>query len=711
VFAGFAAFGGFSAFAGFAAFAAFALSAASPVSAAGRPLAVDDLMAMQRVSDPRISPDASRVLYTVATPDLTANRLARNVWMVSAAGGDPKALTTTGHDWGARWSPDGRRIAYVSTSSGATQLWLMNADGGDKRQVTSLSGDVDNIVWSPDGRMIAFTSEVYPDCRNEACNAERDKAREQTQVKARVYDRLLYRHWTSWSDGKRAHLFVMPAAGGMPRDLLPGADYDVPPIQREGSHPIAFSPDSRTLCFTAVTDAVEATSTNGDLFEIDAAGGTPRRLTTNPGFDGAPAYSPDGTAIAYHSQARPGVESDRWRLMVYNRATAKSTSLVDAFDRSVESPEWSPDGTAIYFNAEDRGEMPVFAVSVGTTPSGPGAPRPVAPDSFNGEFQVGAGGLIIVARSSLAAPVELFAIESKGGTGAGRQLTYHNSALLAGLDLAKPESFTFKGAAAAAVQGFLIRPPAFDAAKKYPVVMILHGGPETQHSDTWSYRWNAQLFASPGYVVLLINRRGSTGFGQKFTDEIVGDWGGKPLEDLMNGLDYALGKYPFTDRQRVAAAGGSYGGYMIDWLESQSKGRFRALISHAGVYDLTSSYGATEELWFPEHEFGGPPWTGAANYQKQSPDTFAADFGRYKTPTLVIAGEQDFRVPYTQSLEFYTALQRQGVPSRLIVFPDEGHWVLKPQNSVFWYREVMSWLHRYLDVEASGSRKSASANP
>jgi dipeptidyl aminopeptidase/acylaminoacyl peptidase len=375
-----------------------------------------------------------------------------------------------------------------------------------------------------------------------------------------------------------------------------------------------------------------------------------------------------------------------------DRATGKSTSLTDAFDRSVEDLRWSSDGRSIYFNAEDRGEMPVFMI-----PAAGGTPKAITPGSFDGEFDVVREALV-VSRSSLASPAELFAIAANG---AAQPLTHHATGALAPLDIAKPESFTFKGAGGTEVQGFLVRPPAFDATKKYPVVLLLHGGPQTQWSDTWSYRWNAQTFASPGYVVVLINRRGSTGFGQKFTDEITNDWGGKAFADVMNGLESVLARYSFTDRQRVAAAGGSYGGYMVDWLASQSNGRFRALISHAGVYDLTSMYGATEELWFPEHDFGGTPWTNPAAYQKWSPSSYAADFGKFKTPTLVIAGEQDYRVPYTQSLEFYTAMQRQGVPSKLVVFPDEGHFILKPQNSIVWYREVHDWLARYLATAQS----------
>src|SRR2546422_4215 len=597
------------------------LVAVAAANAAGRPITVADLLSMPRISEPQLSPDGTRVVYTLAVPDVKANRMARDVWMVTLASSEARALTTGGHEGRGRWSPDGKRIAFISTRSGSMQLYVMNADGsGSPKQVTNVSSDVDGIVWAPDGRSIAFTA------------------------------------------------------------------------------------DSKTICFTAVTEPVEATSTNGDLFEVDVTGalrqaqggpseqsesraGAPRKLTTNRGFDGAPAYSPDGTSIAYRSQARPGYETDKWRLMLMDRATGKSTSLTDAFDRSVEDLRWSSDGRSIYFNAEDRGEMPVFMI-----PAAGGAPKAITPGSFDGEFDAVRDALV-VSRSSLASPAELFAISANG---AAKPLTRHTASVLAPLDIATPESFTFKGAGGTDVQGFLVRPPAFDAAKKYPVVLLLHGGPQTQWSDTWSYRWNAQTFASPGYVVVLINRRGSTGFGQKFTDEITNDWGGKAFADVMNGLESVLARYPFADRQRVAAAGASYGGYLIDWLASQSNGRFRALISHAGVYDLTSMYGATEELWFPEHDFGGTPWTSPAAYQKWSPSSYAADFGKFKTPTLVIAAEQDYRVPYTQSLEFYTAMQRQGVPSRLLIFPDEGHWILKPQNSMVWYKEVHDWLARYL---------------
>jgi dipeptidyl aminopeptidase/acylaminoacyl peptidase len=661
------------------------------VVAVGRPIGTADLLALERLSEPQVSPDGSRAVYTVAIPDLGANRVARNVWIVTLATAEAKPLTSTGRDGGARWAPDGKRIAFISDRDGTAQLYVMEVDKpGEPTRLTQLAGGADNIVWSPNGQTIAFTSEVHPDCRDNTCNISRDETKQNSPVRMRVYDTLLYRHWTTWSEGKRLHLFVVPSAGGTPRDLLPGANYDVPPPQREGPHPIAFAPDNRTVAFVAVVDRVEATSTNGDVFEVDVTtpGAMPRRLTMNPGFDGAPAYSPDGRLLAYRSQARAGYESDKWRLMLLDRASGRHTSLTDGFDRSVDTTVWAGDGRTIYFNAEDRGKMPIFAISAAG-----GTPRSITTGTYDGEFDL-AGGALVVARSSTAAPAELHHVNLSTGT--GRAVTRHNAARLASLDLAAAEAFSFAGAGGTQVDGMLVRPPSFDAGGKYPVVMLLHGGPQTQWADTWSYRWNSQMFAAPGNVVVMINRRGSTGAGQKFTDEITGDWGGKPLEDLMKGLDFVLQKYPFTDGERVAAAGASYGGYMIDWLASQSKGRFRALVSHAGVYNLTSMYGSTEELWFPEHDFGGTPWTNPRAYEQMSPSSHAGEFGRYKTPTLVIAGEQDYRVPYTQSLEFFTALQRQDIPSRLIVFPDEGHWILKPQNAIVWYREVLGWLNQHL---------------
>ena len=656
-----------------------------------RPLSFDDLMAIDRISEPMVSPDGQWVAYTVAKADVAANRLTRNIWIVSTNGtSEPRQLTRGASDGRPRWSPDSKRLAFVSSRGGAEQIYLLSLNGGEGDPLTTLSTGAGNEQWSPDGQWIAFTSAVYPDCHDDACNRQRDEAREKDPVKARIYDHLLFRHWTHWSDGKRSHLFVIAASGGAPRDLTPGADYDVPPDERGDAADIAFSPDSKELCFTAITDRPEATTTNADLFTVSLTGGEPRRITTNPGFDGHPIYSADGHSIAYHAQFVPGYESDRWRLMLYDRTTQKTTNLTENFDRSVQEPLWSPDGHRIYFVAEDQGEQPIYAIDIASG----GTPRPIAPASYNSELSVSAdGNTLAFTRSSVTMPSEIFITHPDGAH--ATQLTHHNTGLLSKVEMNPPEPFWFEGAEGARVEGFLIRPPHFDASKKYPLLLLVHGGPQGSWADDWGYRWNEELFASPGYVAVMINPRGSTGYGQKFVDEIRDDWGGKVYDDLMKGTDYALAHYPFIDASRTAAAGGSYGGYMMDWFATHT-GRFKALISHAGPYDNVSMYGGTEELWFVEHDLAGTPWSNPDSYSKWSPSTYAGELGKFKTPTLVIAGEMDYRVPYTQSLEFFTDLQRQNVPSKLLIFPDEGHWVGKPQNSRLWYKNFFDWLATYL---------------
>ncbi len=655
-----------------------------------RAITIRDLLSMHRLSDPQISPDRQWVAYTGATPDYDANHLVKNIWIVPFSGGESRQLTQGGSDERARWSPDSKMLAFLSSRGGAAQVYAVPVSGGDPVKITSASAGADDELWSPDGNWISFTSDVYPDCENDACNAARDAAKDKSKVKAHVAEKLLYRHWNAWSDGKRSHLFVVAADGGTPRDLTPGADYDVPPFSLDGAEAIGFSPDSLELCFTANTDKDEALSTNGDLFTVPVSGAAdPKRITTNPGDDWGPAYSPDGKWIAYRAQLVPGYESDRWRLMLYDRASGKSTNLTESFDRNVNSALWSADSRANYFQSEDKTQMPVYSIAA----SAGSVPQVILGDSFNSEFDVSRDGRTLAfTRTNLAMPAEVFAANSDG-TGV-RQLTHQNGALLSQLDLPAAEHFWFEGAEKTQVEGMLLRPPHFEASKKYPLLLLIHGGPQGEWDDDWGYRWNPEVMAAPGYVVLMINPRGSFGYGHKFTEQISRDWGGKAYQDLMKGVDSALAKYPFIDGSRMAAAGGSFGGYMTDWIATHT-GRFKCLISHAGDWDEVASY-ATEELWFEDWEFAGTPWSNPELYEKWSPIEYASALGKFKTPTLVVAGELDYRVPYTQSLEFFSALQRQGVPSKLVVFPDEGHWILKPQNSEFWYNTFLDWLDKYL---------------
>ena len=656
---------------------------------AKRAITFDDMIAMHRIAEAELSPDGKWVAYTVATPDMDGNRNATDIWMAPVAGGDAVQLTRTGKDSSPKWSPDGKTLAFLSARSGDSQVYVLSMDGGEGHPLTKLSTGVDTLKWSPDGKTILFTSSVYPDCKDDECNKKRDEEKDKNKVKAHVAEHLLFRHWNHWNDGKRSHLFVMASdASSEAKDLMAGADYDVPPDQRGDESDINFSPDSKEICFTAVTDKVEAISTNGDLFTVPVSGGEAKRITKQPGFDGNPVYSPDGEYIAYHAQLTAGYEADRWRVVLYDRATGKSENLTESsFDRSATNLAWSPDSKTIYFLAENETLQPVYAM-----PAKAGAVPKKVVDGFNARMALSNDGkTLLLTRSSMTQPAEIF-VSASDGAGL-RQITHANDALLAKLEMNVPERFWFEGAGGTRVEAMLVRPPHFDAKKKYPVLVLLHGGPQTMWSDSWGYRWNEQVFSAAGYATLMINRRGSTGFGQKFTDEITNDWGGKPYVDVMKGVDAALAKYPFLDGSEMVAAGGSYGGYMTDWLATHTD-RFKALISHAGIYDKFSMY-ATEELWFEEHDMQGTPWSNPASYQKWAPMSTAAALGQYKTPTLVIAGERDYRVPYTQSLEFFSALQREGVPSKLVVFPDEGHWVLKPQNAKFWYKTFLDWTEQW----------------
>jgi dipeptidyl aminopeptidase/acylaminoacyl peptidase len=712
-----------------AAVAAFAQPAPqTPAGSSGkRPFTFENMMALKRVGAPVPSPDGKWVVFDCVDVDLAANTKISHLWIVPASGGEARRLNQTpNHEERPRFSPDGKRLIWTSKATDPTQIWMCNftpESGGldGTHQVTNISTGADGAIWSPDGKSIVFLSSVYPEAKDDAENKRRDEELSKSKVKAKIFTKLLYRHWNAYTEFKRSHLFVIPADNIVaavvspaetkdqalgtsasttppdrlgPRDLTPG-DHDVPPFNLGGQDMYAISPDSQELAYTSNIDEVEATSTNNEIFIVPMAGDTPKKISTSPGSDNTPLYSPDGKYIAWRSMARAGFEADKERLFIYYRQAVKTRDATDAFDRSVGSLAWTPDSKEIFFTAEDHGEAPVWSLALD-------AKQPDEVVRLHGDDLVFSkdGKSLFFSRVSTAAPSEIARIEVSdflNASGHGQDkviaapVTHMNDAVLSQIDMQQLEPFTFKGANDEEVQGFLIKPPGFDPAKKYPLKFLIHGGPQGAWGNSWSYRWNAELFAASGYVVVMINFHGSTGYGQKFTDSISGDWGGKPYVDLMKGLDYVEKTYPFIDKNREAAMGGSYGGYMANWLLGHTD-RFKCLVSHDSTFNTESAYGTTEELWFIEWEFKGPPWKQRELYRKFSPHLFA---DKFKTPTLVVHGQLDYRLDVSEGFQLFTTLQRLKVPSKMLYFPDEGHWVLKPQNSRLWYKTVNDWVDQW----------------
>jgi dipeptidyl aminopeptidase/acylaminoacyl peptidase len=695
-----------------------------------RPFTFEDMMKLKRVGAPVPSPDGKWVVFDCVDVDLEANTRISHLWIVPASGGESRRLNPTpNHEERPRFSPDGKRLIWTSKATDPTQIWMCNFDSkagalvGMPHQVTNISTGADGGIWSSDGKNIVFVSTVYPDCKDDACNKQRDEELKKSKVKAKIFSRLFYRHWNAFTEFKRSHLFVisadstveagvapapspvsqparLPLQKNEPRDLTPG-DHDVPPFSLGGQDMYAISPDGQELAYTSNIDEVEATSTNNEIFIVPISGGTPKKISTSPGADTTPLYSPDGKDLAWRSQARAGFEADKWRLLMQDRQSGKTRDLTEKFDRSAGSFTWFGN-SALLFAAEDRGASPVF-VALPARPDGP----EIIPLKEPGSAEIHADDLVwskntlFFTRMSAAAPNEIcrhddlqaderpIAEQKHPGF---EPVTHINDALLSQIDMQPLESFTFKGANDEDVQGFMVKPPGFDPNKKYPLKFLIHGGPQGAWGNEWTYRWNAELFAASGnYVVVMINFHGSTGYGQKFTDSISGDWGGKPYVDLMKGLDYVEKTYPFIDKNREAALGASYGGYMANWLLGHTN-RFRCIVSHDGMFNAESAYGTTEELWFPNWEFGGPPWKKRDVYRKWSPHEYAANF---KTPTLVVHGQNDYRLDVSEGFQLFTTLQRLKIPSKMLYFPDEGHWVLKPQNSRLWYKTVNDWVDQW----------------
>ena len=713
-------------------------STGAPASAAAkRPMTFEDMMQMKRLGETAVSPDGKWLAYSVTTVNLAANTKTPELWLQKIEGGEPfKLAVGQPGDSGVQFAPDGQRILFLSSREGGQQVWLADFDaatGGasNAKKLTAIATEADNAKWSPDGHSVVFTSGVYPDCppitaadfkTGNECNAARDKPLADSKVKAQIWTHLMYRHWNHFTGDKRSHLFLVSVETSAVRDLNPGDTHDVPTDYP--TDPIGcgcdISPDSGEIAFTENVDPEPATSTNSDIFTLDLTDpkAKPVKVSTSPGGDSNPAYSPDGKYLAWRSQARAGYESDKFRLVLYDRAAKTIKDLLPKFDNWVDEFAWAADSNAIYFISGDRGEAPIFRV--GLNDSGRFSiatiPQILTESGEYSDLHILVGGMSLLAvHQTVSTPGEVGKLgylnlifqttdvtnvsmtPEHRGHSETLQITHLNDALLSQLDLPKMESLWFTAKDGTKLEGFLIRPPGFDATKKYPVKFLIHGGPQGAWGDSWSYRWNAELFAANGYVVVMINPRGSTGYGQAIVDGVNGDWGGKPFTDLMEGLDYAEQHYPFIDKGRECALGASYGGFMANWVLGHTD-RFKCIVSHDGMFNAESAFGATEEDWFNIWEFRGHPWDYYGKpdsenpFRKWSPSVYAKNF---KTPTLVVHGQLDYRLDVSEGFQLFDTLQMLGVPSKMLYFPDEGHWVLKPQDSQLWWKTVNDWVDEW----------------
>jgi dipeptidyl aminopeptidase/acylaminoacyl peptidase len=669
---------------------------ASGAIAAPRGFTVEDMVGMERIGTPAVSPDATRVIYTVRETDLAKNRGHTELWMVDlrAAKPVPQRLTSNpASSSDPEWSASGDAVYFLSSRSGTSQVWRLPINGGEATRVTDLALDVDNFRVAPNGERIALSMAVFRDCPDLACTKARVENTEHDKTKGKVYDRLFVRHWDTWSDGRNAVLFSAPIdstgrVSAAPTSLTGSLDGDVPSKPFGDKEEYRFSPDGKTIVFSVrIAGKTEAWSTNFDLYSVPAAGGAaPRDLTPdNPAWDAKATYSPDGRTIAYLAMARPGFEADRYQIMLMDVATGAKRKLAESWDRSPGSIAWSGDGKSIIADAEDVGNIRLFAIDAAS-----GKVRALTDKGSIGGFDV-RRDTVVYALSDLQSGAQLFS--QKLGGGKAVQLTHQNADKLADVKFGDYEQFSFKGANGDTVYGYVTKPWNAAPGGKYPIAFLVHGGPQGSFGNGWSYRWNPQVYAGAGYATVFIDFHGSTGYGQKFTDSISGDWGGKPLEDLQKGLAAAVAKYPWLDRDRSCALGASYGGYMMNWIEGNWPDGFKCIVNHDGVFDQRGMAYASEEQWFTDWENGGAYYHVPENFERFNPVNFVS---KWKTPMLVVQGDLDFRIPTTQGLGTFTALQRRGIESKLMVFPDENHWVLKPGNSLLWHHTVLGWLDQHL---------------
>jgi len=646
-----------------------------------RPMTFEDLLSVRSVADPQISPDGSLVAFTVTTASLGENRNVSRIWTVPAGGGTAKELTSgDGSDRAPRWAPDGRTLAFISTRDGVAQVWRIAAGGGTPARVTAVSGGVSDFEWSPDGKALYLVSDVKWPLMQEI-----DRRTEDYPTNARIFTSLFYRHWDEWRAGRRQHVLRYTFSDSRAVDITP-IDRDVPTIAL-GGHDLAFSSVGSELAVAYNPDSVVATSTNNDVFVMAPDGSGRQSITTNRANDHSPSYSPDGRYIAYLAAEVPGFESDRQQLVLYERATGRRTPLAGEWDASVLAFAWMPDSRSVIAEVEERGNRVLYAVEIPT-----GRPTRLVTGGSNTGVQVSPrGDYLVFLRQSATAPAELYRSDPTGR--ALRPLTRINAAVTARLNLTPLEPFAFVGAAGDSVFGWVMRPPGFSARKRYPLVYLIHGGPQGAWLDEWHARWNFAMFAARGYVVAGVNFHGSTGYGRRFTNSISRNWGGLPYDDLMKGLDVLTAR-PYIDKDRVGAAGASYGGYMVYWMAGHTN-RFRTLVAHDGIVNPFAMAGTTEELWFPSWEFGGPETSPAARalMEKWSPANFIS---QWSTPLLVVHSQLDYRVDLSEGLQAFTAAKLRGVPAKFLYFPDENHFVTRPRNRRLWWDTVLDWLDESL---------------
>ncbi|HEU4487221.1 MAG TPA: S9 family peptidase [Povalibacter sp.] len=665
------------------------------------PFSVEQLVRLKRVSQPVLSPDGRTVVFTVRETDMSANRGRTDLWSLDIAtkGAQPRRLTSDPqNDDSPQWSADGRYVYFISARSGSSQVWRLPLAGGESEQVTDLPLDVGSFKLAPNGAKLLVSMEVFADCADLACTTARLADAAKSAASGHVYDRIFIRHWDTWSDGRISQLFALTLENGKvqgePVSLSGALDADVPSKPFGDATEYTFSPDSSKVVFSArIKGKSEPWSTNFDLYEVPADGGEPRNLTAdNLAWDAQPVFSRDGSLLAWRAMDRPGFEADRFHVVVMDLKRGEKRALTADWDRSVDAMEFSADGKTLYATADNFGQHPLWAIDVKS-----GKPTMLTGPGHVDTFSVGSNE-IVFALASLKSPSELYAITTKGDL---RELPRINADAMANVQIGEPEQFTFAGFNDETVYGYVVKPAGFDPQKKYPLAFIIHGGPQVSYANAWSYRWNPQTYAGAGYAVVFIDFHGSPGYGQAFTDSISQDWGGKPLEDLQKGLAAALAKYPWIDADRACALGASYGGFMINWIAGNWSEPFKCLVNHDGIFDSRGMAYSTEELWFDEWEHGGPYYEVPENYEKFNPANFVA---QWRVPMLVIHGGHDYRVPDTQGISTFTALQRRGIPSRLLFYPNENHWVLKPANSIQWHNEVLKWLAEWTQAEASAAQ-------